>query len=330
MATSHRVGFSLESADSMADRRRLRRSSARTDGGKTWTKTTASRHARTRRCVVIRAVDGDRAVARTSERRRVLHHQRRPLLDARARKFRSSVLRTVGQSPALQRSCSWSGYRSVALVCLVVARWVLGRSQSRYRHRQGRGRPRLDDPRRSGRAQRHRLQLRHRARARRAQHRAPARDVRPELHGHRRDREPCDRPFSFAQRAVARQRARAELRIRSARAREAAAQVRRPRRDARAHAPGERHDRGGRSHGAPAELQQSARVAHQRRDRDRPARRPHSVSRAAGHALHAADVNLDARQRRRHASPCRGGVSRRQTVVECRLRPHRGARRQSR
>ena len=208
--------------------------------------------------------------------------------------------------------------------------WVLRQSQPRDRHGPGRGRPGLDDPRRSGRTQRHRLQLRHRARARRAQHRAPERDVRPELHGHRRDREPGDRPFSFAQRAVARQRARAELRIRSAGAREAAAQVRRPRRDARAHAPGERHDRGGRGHGAPAQLQQSARVAHQRRNRDRPARRPHSVSRAAGHALHAADVNLVARQRGRLAPPRRGGVSRRQAVVECRLRPYRGARRQGR
>ena len=49
------------------------------------------------------------------------------------------------------------------------------------------------------------------------------------------------------------------------------------------------------SHGAPAELQQSTGMAHQRRDRHRPSRRPHSVSRAAGHALHTADVDLDAR-----------------------------------
>ena len=42
-------------------------------------------------------------------------------------------------------------------------------------------------------------------------------------------------------RAVARERPRAELRVRPARARQAAAQIRRPRRHARAHAPGERH-----------------------------------------------------------------------------------------
>ena len=196
----------------------------------------------------------------------------------------------------------FNGSRLV-LVALICCRAVVGFSGGRNPADRTRSRPRppkgSTTPRRSGRAQRHRLQLRHRARARRAQSRAPERHVRPELHGHRRDRESGDRPFPVAQRAVARQRAGAELRIRSARAREAAAQVRRPRRDARAHASGERHDRGRRSHRAPAQLQQSAGVAHQRRDRDRPARRPHSVSRAAGHALHAADVDLDARQRRR-------------------------------
>ena len=86
-------------------------------------------------------------------------------------------------------------------------------------------------------ARRHRLQLRHRARARRAQS-AARRAARFDLqfHGHRRDGESGDGAFPIAHRAVARQRPRAELRIRPARAREAAAQVRRPRRDAGAHA----------------------------------------------------------------------------------------------
>ena len=64
-----------------------------------------------------------------------------------------------------------------------------------------------------------------------------------QLHGHRRDGESGDGALPLAHRAVARERARAELRVRPARARQAAAQVRRPRRHARAHAAGGRHRR---------------------------------------------------------------------------------------
>ena len=46
--------------------------------------------------------------------------------------------------------------------------------------------------------------------------------------------------------------------------------------------------------------------------------------------LHAADADLDARQRRRHAASRRSEVSGRQAVVERRLRADRGARRQGR
>ena len=52
-------------------------------------------------------------------------------------------------------------------------------------------------------AGRHGLQLRHRARARRAQPPARARELRPEVHGHRRDGEPGDRSLPLADRAVA-------------------------------------------------------------------------------------------------------------------------------
>ena len=72
--------------------------------------------------------------------------------------------------------------------------------------------------------------------------RAAARHLRPEVHGHRRHGEPGDGPLPLAQRAVARERAGAELRVRPARAREAAAQVRRPRRHAGAHRAGRRRD----------------------------------------------------------------------------------------
>ena len=89
-----------------------------------------------------------------------------------------------------------------------------------------------DDARRSGRAVADRLQLRHRAGARRPQPAAGARHRQPALHGHRRNRQSRDGAFPIAHRAVAGERARAELRIRPARSRQAAAQVRRPRSDA--------------------------------------------------------------------------------------------------
>ena len=98
------------------------------------------------------------------------------------------------------------------------------------RPRRGRRRTGLVDARRSDRSRRHRLQLRHRAGARRPRAAAAARHLRSAVHGHRRDGQSGDRAFPIADRAVARQRARAELRVRPARARQAAAQVRRPRR----------------------------------------------------------------------------------------------------
>ena len=155
--------------------------------------------------------------------------------------------------------------------------------------------------RRSGRARRHGLQLRHRAGARRPQSAAAARHLRPEVHGHRGDGESGDRALPLAHRAVARQRARAELRIRPARARQAAAQVRRPRRHARAHAHGERRHARGRGEGAAPQLQQRAGLADRRRDRHRHARRSHQVSGAARQSLHASDADLDARQHGRRA-----------------------------
>ena len=135
--------------------------------------------------------------------------------------------------------------------------------------------------RRPDRARAHRLQLRSRARPRRPHAAAAARRLRSAVHGHRRDRQSGDRALPIADRAGAPQRARAELRVRPARAGKAAAQVRRPRRHAGAHASGRRHRarRGG--HRAAAQLQQRAGLADRRRDRHRHARRSHPLSGAA-------------------------------------------------
>ena len=190
--------------------------------------------------------------------------------------------------------------------------------------------PGLVDARRSDRSRRHRLQLRHRAGARRPRPAAAARQLRSAVHGHRRHRQSGDRALPIAHRAVARERARAELRVRPARTGQAAAQVRRPRRHAGAPPLGERRDARGRSEGAPAQLQQRAGVADRQRDRHRHERRSHQVSRAARQSLHPPDADLDARQRRRGASPRRGVVSRGQAVVERRLRADRRPRRQGR
>ena len=59
-------------------------------------------------------------------------------------------------------------------------------------------------------------------------------------------------------------------------------------------------------------------------------RRSHQFPGAARQPVHAADADLDARQRRRGAPPRRGVVSREQAVVERRLRADRRARRQGR
>ena len=162
------------------------------------------------------------------------------------------------------------------------------------------------------------LQLRHRARPRRSQPPDRARHVGSALHGHRRHRQSGDRAFPIADRAVARERARAELRVRPARARQAAAQVRRPRRHADPHASRRQHDARGGSEGAPAQLQQRAGLGDRRRDRHRHAGRSHQVSRAARQSLFAADAHLDARQHRR----TRDTASRRRTwPASCRGTP---------
>ncbi len=94
-----------------------------------------------------------------------------------------------------------------------------------------------DDPRRSGRAGADRLQLGHRARARRAQPRScraatfdlQFMDIAATVN-------PATVHFRSLTEPSRAERPRAELRVRSARARQAAAQVRRPRGHARAHA----------------------------------------------------------------------------------------------
>ena len=80
---------------------------------------------------------------------------------------------------------------------------------------------------------------------------------------------PGDGALPIADRAVARERARAELRVRPARARQAAAQVRRPRRHADPHDAGSGPHARGRRQGASAQLQQRAGLADRRRDRHR-------------------------------------------------------------
>ena len=67
--------------------------------------------------------------------------------------------------------------------------------------------------------------------------------VGPAVHGHRGHGESGHGALPLADRPFACQRPRAELRVRPARARQAAAQVRRPRGDADPHAHGKRHDR---------------------------------------------------------------------------------------
>ena len=126
-----------------------------------------------------------------------------------------------------------------------------------------------DDARRSVGAVAHRLQLRYRAGARCPQPAADARHRQPALHGHRRHRQSGDGALPIAHRTVAGQRARAELRIRSARSRQAAAQVRRPRGDADAQSPGRRHDAPGGSEGDAPQLQHQPGVEDRQRDRHR-------------------------------------------------------------
>ena len=146
-----------------------------------------------------------------------------------------------------------------------------------------------------------------------------------QLHGHRRDREsrrPCTSARSPSRRASSV--ARAELRVRPARARQAAAQVRRPRRHAGAQRAGGRARR--------SEEEVKARLLSYN---NAPVwqigneivtglqRRSHPLPGAARQSLHAPDADLDARQRRRRAASRRGVVPRGQAVVERRLRADR-------
>ena len=185
-----------------------------------------------------------------------------------------------------------------------------------------------DDPRRPVGAGDHGLQLRHRARPRRAQPATGARHRQPAVHGHRRHRQSGHRALSIAHRPRARPGAGAELRVRPARTRQAAAQVRRPRGHADAHAPGRRLDPPGRSEGDAAQLQRRAGVEDRQRDRHRHRRRPHPLPGTAQHALFAADADLDGRQRRRGEPPGGGVIPGRQAGVERRLRADRRPRRQ--
>ena len=106
------------------------------------------------------------------------------------------------------------------------------------------------------------------------------------------------------------ERARAELRIRPARSRQAAAQVRRPRSDADAQSPGGRHDAAGRSEGDAAQLQHQPGVEDRQRDRHRHRRRSHPLPRAARFALLTTDADLDGAERRRGEASRRSVVSR--------------------
>ena len=193
---------------------------------------------------------------------------------------------------------------AIALALVMVDARRRARAQRRAGH---------DDPRRSGGAGRHGLQLGHRARARRAPAGAADRRFRSEVHGHRRDGQPGDGAFPLADRAVTRERARAELRIRSPRARKAAAQVHRPGGDARAHGAAGRHDAPGRGQGRAPQLQQRAGVADRQGDRHRPPCRPHPFPRAArtistaarrssGHSRTAARRRIASRRRTLPAS----------------------------
>ena len=174
--------------------------------------------------------------------------------------------------------------------------------------------------RRSGRAGRHGLQLRHRARARRAR---TLQLPRGSFDLHFMDIAATVNPATVHFRSLTEpsrvERARAELRVRPARARQAAAQVRRPRR----HAGAARAPRTARRR----EEEVKARLLSYN---NAPVwqigneivtglqRRSHPVSRAARQSLHAADADLDARQRRRR----RGIASRRRiSPASCRGTP---------
>ena len=193
------------------------------------------------------------------------------------------------------------------------------RSCRRHRDAQGPDRP-----------LRHRLQLEHRARARRASARVAVRHARPAARRHRRVGQSGDGAFPVAERAVEAGDARAELRVRPARSGAAAEEVRRPRRDARAHAQRGRHVEAGDRDGAPARLQRRAGLADRQRDRDRLRGRAVSLPRDSRQPAQPSDARLEAGEQRRARAPDRDVVPGRQHVVERRLRAHRRPRRPAR
>ena len=149
-----------------------------------------------------------------------------------------------------------------------------------------------------------------------------------EVHGHRRDRQPRHGPLPLAHGSPARARRGAELRVRPPRARQAAAQIRRPRRHAGTQGPGGRLHAGRSGHRTAGQLQQRPGLEDRQRDRDRAAGGSHPVPGAPGKSLQPPDADLDAGQRRSREASRRSGLPRRQAVVERRLRADGRPRRQ--
>ena len=181
-----------------------------------------------------------------------------------------------------------------------------------------------DDARRSGRAGGHRLQLRHRARARRPQPAAAARQLRSALHGHRRDRQSGDGAFPLADRAVARRACSSRTTSTTCSSPTsccASTSAATSRWCARAQEDGTTREEEVKAR-AP-QLQQRAGLADRQRDRHRHARRSHPLPRAARQPVQPPDADLDAGERRRAGASRRGVVSRRQAGVERRLRADR-------
>ena len=161
----------------------------------------------------------------------VPNQRRRPDLVA-ARKSYLHVLRTGSGKPATNTgACQMRVRLSWAAVAVAIAGSSYGFSRPACR-RGGRTDNRhitSDDHRRPDGPVADRLQLRSGARSRHAQRHAALRKLRPALHGHRGDGQSGDDSFSIPHQSRGRERARAELRVRSPRAREAAAEIRRPR-----------------------------------------------------------------------------------------------------
>ena len=159
------------------------------------------------------------------------HDRRRADLDA-ARKSRDSVLRERRANPPFQGvdRCAQDSPPSPSLSPLPADCCRDRRPPPRRRSPPDPATATArDDAGRSGRPLGHRLQLRHRARARRAQPAAADRQLRPAVHGHRRHRQSGHGALPLADRARRARRARTELRVRPARTGKAAAEVRRPR-----------------------------------------------------------------------------------------------------